>query len=246
MAQREAFEKKWVSGTRVLSIAANRPLPTRQQSCEQNGKTPLGLRTVVPISGGMTQQPSFFADPAPMPDGFRYRPDLISPEEEAELAAWIATLPLKPYAFRGYLGNRRIAAFGLRYDHATTGMEQAIAPILLDLRHRIAGFAKRRAEDFIQVLATEYAPGAGIGWHRDRPQFGEVVGVSLLAEARLRLRRKEGKGWQRLSQLLQPRSAYLLSGAARQDWEHSIPPQEELRYSITFRTASHSDRMEPR
>ena len=87
-------------------------------------------------------------------------------------------------------------------------------------------------------MASEYAPGAGIGWHKDRPQFGETAGVSLLAEARLRLRRKEGPGWQRLSQLLKPRSAYQLSGDARHVWEHSIPPQEQLRYSITFRTAA--------
>jgi alkylated DNA repair dioxygenase AlkB len=201
----------------------------------------------------MSQQPSFFTDPAPMPDGFRYQSDLISPAEEADLAAWIATMPLKPYEFRGHLGNRRIAAFGLRYDHAKASMEQAedvaglgIPPILLGLRHRIADFAKRKPEDFIQAMATEYAPGAGIGWHKDRPQFGEIVGVSLFAEARLRLRRKDGQGWQRLSQVLQPRSAYLLSGAVRRSWEHSIPPQERLRYSITFRTGQATDRIEPR
>ena len=172
-----------------------------------------------------------------MPDGFLYRPNLISPEAEAALAAWIATLPLKPYEFRGYLGNRRVAAFGLRYDHAKEPTSD-IPPLLLELRRKIAGFAKRQPEDFVQAMATEYAPGAGIGWHRDRPQFGEIVGVSLLTDARLRLRRKDGPGWQRLSQLLEPRSAYLLSGDVRQKWEHSIPPQEQLRYSITFRTAA--------
>jgi alkylated DNA repair dioxygenase AlkB len=182
----------------------------------------------------MSLQPSFFPNPAP--DGFLYRPDLISPQEEAALAAWIATLPLKPYEFRGYLGNRRVAAFGLGYGRAKTKAPD-IPPILLDLRQKIAGFARRATEDFVQAMASEYAPGAGIGWHRDRPQFGEIVGVSLLAEARLRLRRKEGQGWQRLSQLLEPRSAYLLSGDVRRNWEHSIPPQEQLRYSITFRTA---------
>jgi alkylated DNA repair dioxygenase AlkB len=185
----------------------------------------------------MSLQPSFFPDPASLPDGFLYRPDLISLEEEVALAAWIATLPLKPYEFRGYLGNRRVAAFGLGYGRAKTKAPD-IPPILLELRHKIASFAKREPDDFIMVLASEYAPGAGIGWHKDRPQFGEIVGVSLLAEARLRLRRKQGQGWQRLSQLLEPRSAYLLSGDARQVWEHSIPPQEQLRYSITFRTAA--------
>jgi alkylated DNA repair dioxygenase AlkB len=172
-----------------------------------------------------------------MPDGFLYRPNLITPDEEAALATWIATLPLKPYEFRGYLGNRRVASFGLGYGHGKAKVAD-IPPVLLDLRHKIAGFAGRQPEDFIQVLASEYAPGAGIGWHRDRPQFGDTAGVSLLAEARFRLRRKEGQGWRRLSQLLEPRSAYLLSGDVRQVWEHSIPPQEQLRYSITFRTAA--------
>jgi alkylated DNA repair dioxygenase AlkB len=185
----------------------------------------------------MSLQQSFFPDPASLPEGFLYRPDLISPEEEAALAAWIATLPLKPYEFRGYLGNRRVASFGLGYGHAKTKAAD-IPTVLLELRHRIAGFAGRQPEDFIMVLASEYAPGASIGWHRDRPQFGETAGVSLLADARLRLRRKDGQGWQRLSQLLAPRSAYLLSGDARQVWEHSIPQQEQLRYSITFRTAA--------
>jgi alkylated DNA repair dioxygenase AlkB len=185
----------------------------------------------------MSLQPTFFPESAPLPEGFLYRPDLISPEEEAALSAWIATLPLKPYEFRGYLGNRRVAAFGLGYGQAKTKAPD-IPPILLELRRKIAAFAKREPEEFIMVLASEYAPGAGIGWHRDRPRFGEVVGVSLLAEARLRLRRKQGQGWQRLSQLLEPRSAYLLSGDVRSNWEHSIPPQEQLRYSITFRTAA--------
>jgi alkylated DNA repair dioxygenase AlkB len=27
-----------------------------------------------------------------------------------------------------------------------------------------------------------------------------------------------------------------MDGEARRDWEHSIPPVEERRYSITFRT----------
>jgi alkylated DNA repair dioxygenase AlkB len=112
-----------------------------------------------------------------------------------------------------------------------------IPSILGELREKVARFARRPAQDFIQAMATEYGPGAGIGWHRDKPQFGEIVGVSLLSAARFRLRRRrEDTSWQRVSQILQPRSAYLLSGAVRQDWEHSIPPREQLRYSITFRT----------
>jgi len=85
------------------------------------------------------------------------------------------------------------------------------------------------------VLVTEYSPGAGIGWHKDRPEFEEVIGVSLLSPCLFRLRRKRGNGWERASIELQPRSAYLLSGSARTDWQHSIPPVDKLRYSVTFR-----------
>jgi alkylated DNA repair dioxygenase AlkB len=154
------------------------------------------------------------------------------------LSSWIATLDLKPFEFHGYLGNRRIASFGFRYDYSKAKVEAApeIPSILLDLRERVARFAHHRPDEFVQAMATEYAPGAGIGWHKDKAQFGEIVGVSLLAPARFRLRRKMGERWERATKIIAPRSAYLLSGQVRGLWEHSIPAQEKLRYSITFRT----------
>lgn len=179
-----------------------------------------------------------FAAHALMPGGFRYRDDLVSTGEELALSSWIADLNLKPFEFHGYLGNRRIASFGFRYDYSKAKVEAApeIPSMLLDLRARVAGFAGRKPEEFVQAMATEYAPGAGIGWHKDKPQFGEIVGVSLLAPAKFRLRRKIGPRWERMSKIIAPWSAYLLSGDARRIWEHSIPAQEQLRYSITFRT----------
>jgi alkylated DNA repair dioxygenase AlkB len=75
-----------------------------------------------------------------------------------------------------------------------------------------------------------------MGWHVDRPMFGDVVGVSLLAPARLRFRRRRGIGWDRFTLRPEPRSAYILGGEARHDWEHSVAPVETMRYSITFRT----------
>jgi alkylated DNA repair dioxygenase AlkB len=85
------------------------------------------------------------------------------------------------------------------------------------------------------ALVTEYSPGAAIGWHKDKAEFDQVVGVSLLAPCRFRFRRKRGSEWERAAVTLLPRSVYLLDGAARSEWEHSIPGVEELRYSITFR-----------
>jgi alkylated DNA repair dioxygenase AlkB len=86
------------------------------------------------------------------------------------------------------------------------------------------------------VLVTEYVPGAAIGWHRDKAVFGDVVGVSLVSACVFRIRRTSGTAWERNSFRLEPRSAYLLRGPARTEWEHSIPAVDSLRYSVTFRT----------
>jgi alkylated DNA repair dioxygenase AlkB len=191
----------------------------------------------------MDRQPSLFdlppvKAPPTLPAGLRWQAELIDAAEERALAEQIADLPFKPFEFQGYLGRRRVVSYGWRYDFARHVLEPA-APIpdfLLPLRARAAAFAGRDPEAFRQALVLEYAPGAGIGWHRDRPQFEEVVGVSLLAPCPLRLRRRAGERWERATFIAQPRSAYLLSGPARTDWEHSIPPVEALRYSVTFRT----------
>lgn len=187
-------------------------------------------------------QPSLFDPPPPAgtdaPEGFAYRADLISAQEEAELAARIAALPLKPFEFRGYLANRRVIYFGWRYDF-TKGQVSEAEPMpdwLMPVRDRAAAFAGLAPSDLQHVLINEYQPGAGIGWHRDRPQFEDVVGVSLLSPANFRFRRKQGTRWERKAVTAQPRSVYLLRGPARTEWEHSIPPLDALRYSITFRS----------
>ena len=89
---------------------------------------------------------------------------------------------------------------------------------------------------------TEYEAGAAIGWHRDRGVFGQVIGVSLAADCVFRFRRKIGTKWERVSLSAERRSVYLLSGPARTEWEHSIPPVDALRYSVTFRTVRRARR----
>ncbi len=182
-------------------------------------------------------QTDLFPEPPHGPLGLAYRAEVVARDEEAELARRTAQLELKPFEFRGYLGLRRVKAFGWRYDYGAQAVQRAddIPAFLLSLRERIAGLADLKAEQLDQALVTEYRSGAGIGWHRDRPQFGEVVGVSLLSPCVLRFRRKRGAGWERASLPAAPRSAYLLSGPARSEWEHSIAPMQALRYSITFR-----------
>jgi len=175
--------------------------------------------------------------PAVLPAGFKYQPDLISKETERTLVEQIAGLPLKEFEFQGFLGKRRIVSFGWRYDFNGGGLQRTedLPTFLLPVREQAAAFAGMPPERLKQVLVTEYKPGVQIGWHKDRSVFGEVIGVSLLSSCIFRLRRKLGTKWERASIVAGPRSAYLLSGPARTEWEHSIPAVEALRYSITFR-----------
>lgn len=178
------------------------------------------------------------ASAPPGPEGLRYQDDLISASEELALARDLSTLPFTPFNFHGYLGHRQVVSFGLRYNYDRRAVEDA-APLpdfVEALRGRIADFAGRPADDFVQCLVNQYSEGAGIGWHRDKPQFGDVVGVSLLAPCVMRFRRRIGDGFERIATPLAPRSAYLLTGPARSQWEHSITPMDQLRYSVTFRT----------
>lgn len=178
------------------------------------------------------------AEPASAyPDGFRYEPELITPRDEQLLLEQVRALPFRDFEFHGYRGKRRVVSFGWHYDFNERRLRKAddIPAFLLELREAAAGFAAMAPVKLQHVLVTEYASGAGIGWHRDKAVFGEVVGVSLLAPCLFRLRRAVGEQWERVSLTAEPRSVYLLSGAARTEWEHSIPPVEALRYSVTFR-----------
>jgi alkylated DNA repair dioxygenase AlkB len=177
-------------------------------------------------------------DVNPMPAGFRYAPELIDVAEEARLVAHFAQLPFKEFEFHGFLGKRRVVWFGWHYDFNGGGLEPAdpMPSFLLPLRERAAGFSGLSPDQLQHVLITEYRAGAGIGWHRDRANFEDVIGISLLSGCNFRMRRKVGEKWERISQWLERRSAYLLRGPSRNLWEHSIPAQSDLRYSVTFRS----------
>ena len=172
------------------------------------------------------------------PPGFAYWPELISPEEEHALVAHLTGLPFERFQFRGYEGRRRVVSFGWRYDFNGQGLVAAdpIPPWLLPLRDRAANVAGCPGDAFAHVLINEYREGAPIGWHRDRPVFGKVAGVSLLASTVMRFRRRSAQGFERINVPLAPRSAYVLDGPARADWEHSLPEAKAHRFSITFRT----------
>jgi alkylated DNA repair dioxygenase AlkB len=178
-----------------------------------------------------------FGEPE-LPTGFRYLPNIISSAEEKNLVHRFERLALKSFEFHGHLGNRRIYTFGHKYVFAgqeprsDASIPDYLRP-LTDIASQISGMP---ADEFEQVMVTEYAPGAGIGWHRDRPSYEHIVAVSFLAPCTLRLRRKLDKSWERRSAQIEPRSAYLLHGSVRDDWQHSIAPMDLLRYSVTLRT----------
>jgi alkylated DNA repair dioxygenase AlkB len=179
------------------------------------------------------------ADQPHRPEGLGYQPDFISAATEKALIENIAALPLQPFQFGQYEGKRRVASFGFRYDYGLRRM-QAANPIpqwLTPIIESVEAFGGPKTR-IAQVLCTEYDVGVGIGWHRDRPQFDRVFGLSLGAACKFRFRRPVDAKWERFTLQALPRSIYEMSGPSRQVWEHSIPPVEARRYSITLRTVA--------
>lgn len=180
----------------------------------------------------------------PLIDGLRYEDAVITQGEEQALIERVGALDLAPFRFHGWTGNRRTHSFGWRYDFEDSSFAPAepIPDWLQPLRERTACFAGVSPGDFAHVMLARYDPGAGIGWHRDRDVFEQVVGVSLGTIAVLRFRKRTAAGFQRAKLEVHPRSAYLLSGPSRHQWEHRISPGDQLRFSITFRTLSDKGR----
>ncbi len=165
-------------------------------------------------------------------------PDVVSVAEERSLEHAIDAAPLKPFQFGPWEGKRLTAYYGYGYDFGRGRMTEAppLPDWLQALAVRIAKLSGQPDDAFVQALVIRYDPGAGIGWHRDRPQFGTVAGLSLSNPVRLRLRRRNEAGFERAAVMLPPRSLYLLEGPARSAWEHSIAPVEQIRRSLTLRT----------
>jgi alkylated DNA repair dioxygenase AlkB len=218
-------------------LARYRTLPTLEGATTNSyfWSMPARRTSLQAASGDLFAPPAIAAS---APAGFRYAQDLFSPAEERRFVAAFETLPFKPFEFHGYQGNRRIVSYGYRYDYAgrTLRASEAMPDFLAPLRDVASRFSGIAADKLEQALVTEYAPGAGIGWHRDKPMFEDVVALSFTSACVLRLRRQDGTGWLRQSVEIAPRSGYLLHGSVRSEWEHSIVPMDVLRYSVTFRS----------
>ena len=180
----------------------------------------------------------------PLIAGLEYREDFVSEREAQVLIDKLQAEELTPFRFHGWLGNRKTKTYGWRYDFddASFAPAEPIPEWLHPVRAKAAELAGIAPEDFAHVLLARYDPDAGIGWHRDRPQFEEVVGISLGSIATMRFRQRTADGFRRAKVQLEPRSAYLLSGEVRREWEHSIAAGDTLRFSITFRSLSEKGR----
>ena len=168
----------------------------------------------------------------------RYVPDFIDDEEESRLLETLRAVEFSEVVMRGQVARRRVAHFGWRYGYESWQIEPGppIPPALHPIRHRAATLVDVADDALAEVLITRYPPGAGIGWHRDAPQFGVVVGVSLAGPCRMRFQRGKDGTRQTRAVELAPRSAYVLAGEVRWAWQHAIPPAKVERFSITFRT----------
>jgi alkylated DNA repair dioxygenase AlkB len=185
------------------------------------------------------QHDLFAGELPPLVPGLTLVEEAITRDEETALAKHLDDAPLAPFQFGQWEGKRLTANYGSAYDYQRARPIPAppLPEWLVDLRARLAPQLGRDPADFVQGLLIRYDPDAGIGWHRDRPQYGEVMGLSLGAPTVFRLRRRlPDGGFERRNIDLPPRSLYLLSGEVRREWEHSIAPVAELRSSITFRT----------
>jgi alkylated DNA repair dioxygenase AlkB len=173
-----------------------------------------------------------------LPEGFLYFPDFLAETEESELLRAISTLEFRPFDFHGYIARRRIVEYGWEYDFSSrkAAPAAAIPHFLSSIRERAATLASIEPDSFIEAVITDYPPGAPIGWHRDVPQFVDILGVSLGGRCRMRFKPYKGEG-KIASMVLEPRSLYVIRGPARWNFQHSIPAVEQQRYSITFRTA---------
>lgn len=188
-----------------------------------------------------TVQGELFAAAPALPAGMRYERDFLTPAEEQHWIAFAQAQPLAEMNYKGFLAKRRVVSFGGRYDYGANRLDEGPPiPAELDpLREKVAAWLGVEPSAFTQVLVAEYREGTPLGWHRDVPDFEDVVGVSLLSDAVMRFRPYPPVAPKKSDILhldVAARSVYLLRGASRWDWQHSVAPTPSLRYSITFRT----------
>ena len=176
-----------------------------------------------------------------LPDGFSYSENFITLEEEDELIREIAEIELHGLLFQGFEAKRKVASFGYDWSFEKRALSKGkdIPPVFDSLLNKVAAKLYKAKDDFAELLVTEYPVGSVINWHRDAPPFDIIAGISLQSDCIFRLRPHEKIKQNRKSIISLPvkrRSLYIMEGIARTEWQHSIAPVKEVRYSITLRT----------
>lgn len=223
----------------------SRPEHALQLAAASRG--PSAPPTVSPVGS----QSELFELPRRLPHGLVYRPQFLTPAEEAALLAAIAPLPFREARFQQYVARRRVVHFRAdgdvdtteAYDDGESFSSGPAPPFLVALQHRIAATFGLSGSAFVHALVSEYRPGAPIGWHRDKPAYGVVFGVSLKGRGTMRFRPLDARAEPRQMFVLEvePRSLYVMQGPIRWLWQHSMLPARELRYSITLRTRANDE-----
>ena len=124
---------------------------------------------------------SLFEASVKMPEGFIYHQNFISETEEQELVGEIQKLELTPFRYYQFTGKRRTASFGWQYEFGASEITTApdIPAFLSGVRTRAATLFNMDPNSLVQASIIEYSTGSPIGWHRDIPHFGVVVGISI-------------------------------------------------------------------
>lgn len=175
------------------------------------------------------------------PEGFSYHPNFITEQEEQDLLKAISQTELHSFLFQGYEAKRKVASFGYdwSFEKRILLKGKEIPSVFGSLITKVAAHLSISTNAFAELLVTEYPPESVINWHRDAPPFDIIAGISLLSDCMFKLRPHHKARQKRnatISLTVQQRSLYLVQGIARTEWEHSIAPVKQLRYSITLRT----------
>jgi alkylated DNA repair dioxygenase AlkB len=176
-----------------------------------------------------------------LPEGFSYHGSFLSLDEEQQLLQFIQNIELHPMIFQGFEAKRKVASFGLDYSFDSRRLRKGKEiPLELNwLLTKVANYKSIAVDAIAELLITEYPAGSVINWHRDAPPFDIIVGISLLSDCVFKLRPHDKVKQTRnatVSLPIERRSLYVLSGNSRSEWQHSIAPVKEVRYSITLRT----------
>jgi alkylated DNA repair dioxygenase AlkB len=193
---------------------------------------------------------SLFPSEPSFPAGFSYHDNFLNEAEEQELIRYVEALELHTFQFRGYEAKRNVASFGYDYSFEKNALKKGkeipgfFSPLISKVQQKLSDTTL----SFAELLVTQYPPGSVINWHRDAFPFELIAGISLASDCIFRLRPHDKLKQNRRSLLSFPvkrRSLYIMEKDVRHNWQHSIAPVGNVRYSITLRTLKQPELHQP-